>query len=421
MASYLARVTSPRPPAEVFDYMARFSNAAEWDPGVVEATEVNPGVPALGSTYRLVVRSFGRATPLEYRIVEMDRPHRVVLRAENSAVRSTDVIAVSSGPGSGSTLTYDATLDAQGCGRPVHPPPWPLVPAHRGPGHRRPAGHTGDMIVTAHAARSALARMTDAVAEATVAPSFSRIGIRLRCRLEEWDDPPLINGRAVLVTGATSGIGLATATALAGLGADVHLVGRDPERGATALGAVEAAGPGQAHLHLVDISDPAAVGSLGKRLDDTTAHLDALVHNAGALTRTYQTTASGVERTLATHVLGPYLLTAALAPVLFSSPRDPDDPHRAPAIIVTVSSGGMYSQRFDLGALETGPEGYDGVIAYAKAKRAQLVLAAAWAGRFAPAGVASYSMHPGWVDDTRLVRGSAPVPLPRTSAPAYAC
>jgi polyketide cyclase/dehydrase/lipid transport protein len=114
MASYRARVTSLRPPAEVFDYMARFSNAAEWDPGVAGATEVNPGAPALGSTYRLMVRSFGRTTPLEYRIVELDRPQRVVLSAENMAVRSTDVIEVSSGPGSGSTLTYDATLEFKG-------------------------------------------------------------------------------------------------------------------------------------------------------------------------------------------------------------------------------------------------------------------------------------------------------------------
>src|SRR5271165_780701 len=114
MASYRARVTSPRPPAEVFDYMARFSNAAEWDPGVTEATEVDPGAPTLGSTYRLMVRAFGRAIPLEYRIVEMDRPHRVVLSAENSMVRSTDVIEVSSGPGSGSTLSYHATLELKG-------------------------------------------------------------------------------------------------------------------------------------------------------------------------------------------------------------------------------------------------------------------------------------------------------------------
>ena len=114
MATYCARVTSPRPPEEVFDYMARFSNAAEWDPGVTEATEADPGPPTLGSTYRLKVRAFGRSVPLDYRISEFDRPHRVVLSAANSMVRSTDVIEVSAGPEGGSTLTYDATLGLTG-------------------------------------------------------------------------------------------------------------------------------------------------------------------------------------------------------------------------------------------------------------------------------------------------------------------
>jgi NAD(P)-dependent dehydrogenase (short-subunit alcohol dehydrogenase family) len=214
-----------------------------------------------------------------------------------------------------------------------------------------------------------------------------------------------MNGRVALVTGATSGIGLAAATALAGLGAAVHLVGRDPARGATALDAVQGAGTGQARLHLVDLSDPTAIAAFGRRLGDSVTRLDALVHNAGALTRTYQTTADGVERTLATHVLGPYLLTAALVPLLFSSACGTDDASGAPATIVTMSSGGMYSQRFDLGALEAGPDGYDGVAAYARAKRAQLVLAQAWAARFAPAPVASYAMHPGWVDTPGLAEG----------------
>ena len=82
-----------------------------------------------------------------------------------------------------------------------------------------------------------------------------------------------------------------------------------------------------------------------------------------------------------------------------------------PATIVTMSSGGMYSQRFDLGALEARPDRYDGVVAYARAKRAQLVLADAWAARFAPAQVASYAMHPGWVDTPGLADG-----LPRFRA-----
>ena len=114
MVTYRARVTSPWPPTEVFDYMARFSNAAEWDPGVTEAVEVDPGAPVLGSTYRLMVRAFGRGVPLEYRIAEFDRPHRVVLSAQNSMVRSTDVIEVSAGPGGGSTLIYHATLGLTG-------------------------------------------------------------------------------------------------------------------------------------------------------------------------------------------------------------------------------------------------------------------------------------------------------------------
>jgi dehydrogenase/reductase SDR family protein 12 len=251
-------------------------------------------------------------------------------------------------------------------------------------------------------ARHALARSFDVLAETTVAPSFSRIGIGLRRRLEEWDDPPSMRGRTALVTGATSGIGLAIATGLAGLGADVHLVGRDPDRGGTTFDKVEARGPGRTWLHLVDLSDPAAVVELGRSLTRGETHLDALVHCAGALTPRYETTADGVERTLATHVLGPYLLTAALAPALFSPAGDATG---APATIVTMSSGGMYSQRFDLGALDVGPDGYDGVVAYARAKRAQVVLAEAWASRFAPAQVASYAMHPGWVDTPGLAAG----------------
>jgi NAD(P)-dependent dehydrogenase (short-subunit alcohol dehydrogenase family) len=252
------------------------------------------------------------------------------------------------------------------------------------------------MRLRPNGARSRLAKGIDTVADAMVAPGFSRIGIALRRSLEGWGEPPRMDGKVALVTGATSGIGLAAATSMAALGAEVHLVGRSAERGELALAVVERAGRAPARLHLADLSEPLAVAALGAHLVETCDKLDALVHNAGALTRTYEVTSGGTERTVATQVLGPYILTAALVPLMLKG---------LPATIVTVSSGGMYTQRFDLSGLELSPENYDGTVAYARAKRAQVVLAGAWAQRFAPAGLASYAMHPGWVDTPGLEMG----------------
>lgn len=258
------------------------------------------------------------------------------------------------------------------------------------------------MIEGGSSGRGHLARAFDIVAEATVAPSFSRIGIELRRRLEGWGAPLRMEGRAVVVTGATSGIGLATASALAGLGATVTLVGRDAERAEEARLAVESAGPGPVHVDIVDMADPEAVQAFAAHVSRRHRELSALIHNAGALTRSYTRTDDGTELTVATQVLGPYVLTAGLAPLLWRSPR---------SVIVTVTSGGMYTQRFDIEKLEMGPHDYDGVVAYARAKRAEVVLAQAWAGRFATRSVASYATHPGWVDTPGLRAG-----LPRFHA-----
>jgi NAD(P)-dependent dehydrogenase (short-subunit alcohol dehydrogenase family) len=102
----------------------------------------------------------------------------------------------------------------------------------------------------------------------------------------------------------------------------------------------------------------------------------------------YRTAADGTELTLSTHVVAPFRLSLLLSPLLFTTPL---------SVIVTVSSGGMYTQRFDLDDLEFTPADYRGVTAYARAKRAQVVLAHEWDRRWRHQGVASYAMHPGWV------------------------
>ncbi len=117
MAHYQATVTSPRPPTEVFDELAEFSNAARWDPGVVVGERTTEGPPGVGTSFRLLVSVLGRRVPLEYRVVAFEPPRRVVLQAENGSVRSTDEIEVVASGQGGCTVTYDANLQLRGPAR----------------------------------------------------------------------------------------------------------------------------------------------------------------------------------------------------------------------------------------------------------------------------------------------------------------
>lgn len=239
-----------------------------------------------------------------------------------------------------------------------------------------------------------LARLVDEALEVSVAGSFSRVGYAVRSRLSPWPDPPGQRGRVHLVTGASSGIGRAVALRLGGLGAAVWVVGRDEARTEASAHAVRAAG-GRAEAAVLDVTDPDAVDALCGRLAASFDQIHGLVHAAGALTADYRTAADGTELTVATAVVGPFRLTARLAPLL----------RAGAANVVTVSSGGMYAEAFDLARLVDRPDAYDGVRAYARAKRAQVVLAHEWARRLGPSGVASYACHPGWVDTPGLATG----------------
>ena len=240
-----------------------------------------------------------------------------------------------------------------------------------------------------------LARALDRLLEATIVGGFSRVGSMARRATQPWPQPPRLDGQVVVVTGASSGIGRAAALALGTLGAEVWVVGRDRHRTEAVAGAIRLAG-GRAEGALLDVADGAAVDAFADRFASRHDRLDGLVHGAGALLADYAVSAEGFELTVATHVLGPYRLTWRLVPQLRPTGR---------STIVTVSSGGMYTERFDLDRLEMDPAHYDGVRAYARAKRAQVVLAREWARRWSAWGVASYAMHPGWVDTPGLASG----------------
>jgi len=237
-----------------------------------------------------------------------------------------------------------------------------------------------------------LFRKADDLLDQLILPSYTWPGYVLRSL--SWRKADLavdMTGRVCLVTGATAGIGLATAVGLARLGATVYIVARNAAKGAQVREqiAAESGGDDRVRLVLLDVSDLTAVAQFAAQFQRQETRLDVLIHNASVLLPQRQFTAAGIEQTLATNLLGPFLLTHLLTPMLQAS---------APARIIWVSSGGMYTQKLDLSLFQAGDRPYNGTVVYAQTKRAQVVLAEILAARLAPTGVTVNTMHPGWVD-----------------------
>jgi NAD(P)-dependent dehydrogenase (short-subunit alcohol dehydrogenase family) len=191
-----------------------------------------------------------------------------------------------------------------------------------------------------------------------------------------------------LVTGANSGLGFATTEALAQRGARVWMLCRNRERGETARQEILERLPlADVRLAELDLSSHASVRAFADVFEEP--RIDVLIHNAGVLPAERQITDDGLELTLATNLVGPFLLTALLWPRMVEAERPR---------IVWVASGGMYGKKLDIEAL-TGREGaFDGVAQYAHTKRAQSVLNAQLAERFRSVGIAVHCMHPGWAE-----------------------
>lgn len=235
-------------------------------------------------------------------------------------------------------------------------------------------------------------RAIDAAMELTVVPSFSRVGYAVRSRLEGWQPLEQLpgDGKRMLVTGANSGLGYATARALLRAGAQVLVSVRSEDKAEdTRRRLIAELGPDageRLETDLLDLADLADVRAFAARRLAEDAPLNAIVHNAGALFAEKALTGDGLERTYQIHVVAPFLLTSLLLPTLS---------HSAPARVVTVTSGGMYTEKLVTARVDS-PGGYRGTVAYARAKRAQVVLTREWARRFAGSGVSFHVAHPGW-------------------------
>jgi dehydrogenase/reductase SDR family protein 12 len=248
--------------------------------------------------------------------------------------------------------------------------------------------------------RRLVADAVDAALELPVAPSFTLVGPALRSRLDRWT--PVegydLTGRVVVLTGPTSGLGLAAAETLAGAGARLVLIGRNRARTEAVRARLDGVAEAGHEVVVADMGNLADVRAAGEEIAARHPRLDALIHNAGALSPSRETSPDGMESTIASQVVGPFLLTSLLLEPLGAT---------SAGRVITMSSGGMYATGLRADDLEMRATQYRGAEQYARAKRAQVTLNEMWAERVVPDEVVFHAVHPGWAD-TPGVRSSLP-------------
>ncbi|MGI8428910.1 MAG: SDR family NAD(P)-dependent oxidoreductase [Solirubrobacteraceae bacterium] len=244
--------------------------------------------------------------------------------------------------------------------------------------------------------------MIDDILDRSVVLGYGNAGLLVRRRLGNWPgDPPRMDGKVVLITGAASGLGLAAAEGFGRLGASVRVLARDQRRAEQAAREVRNTVPSVDVRPLAcDVSSLDELRALAHSFSAQESRLDVLVNNAGVMPDERSHSADGHELMFATHVLAPFALTARLRGLLGRS---------APARVINVSSGGLYGQSLPSDDdLQSARTSYSPKQLYARTKREQLVISEQWAERLKGSGVVVHAMHPGWVD-TKGVRESMPV------------
>jgi NAD(P)-dependent dehydrogenase (short-subunit alcohol dehydrogenase family) len=198
-----------------------------------------------------------------------------------------------------------------------------------------------------------------------------------------------LTGKTIVVTGASAGLGYETARALAAKGAEVVMAGRNPAKNAAAAERIRAGQPDAGLATVaIDLTDLDSVRRGAAEILAAHPRIHALINNAGIMGGPYALTKDGLELHFASNHVGHFLLTGLLVPALKAA---------APARIVNVTSAGHRMDGFDLDDLNFRNREYIYYLAYAQAKRANVLHAVALAKRLKPFGVDANAAHPGAV------------------------
>lgn len=373
-----------RPLHEALRYLADFRTAPEWGHSIAAARKLTRGPVANGTRFEVVCRHpLGRLS-VHYTLTRLDEAGVISLHGTNRYFSVDDLIHLSE-TATGTRIDYRTVF------RFNKPLCW-IEERLRG-GLEETGRMSAQRIKRAlddHLPAPCKCRNSER-GEKLLLPAvfdFTRFGFRHACKRFQPMSRSML-GKHIVITDASSGIGLATARRLAESGAQLTLVIRDESKALGLQRALEReSGNPHVHLEVADLSRMAEVDRLVRRLRRLDRPVDVLVNNTGAPSNSRRDTGEGLEYNFALSLLSPYRLTCGLKPLLDRA---------GTARVINVLATGMYTQALSLEHLEAPPQGYSGGVACARAKRALMVVTREWARQWRQDGIVVNAMHPGWV------------------------
>ncbi|MFT5574278.1 MAG: dehydrogenase/reductase SDR family protein 12 [Cryomorphaceae bacterium] len=377
---------------DAFDYIVDFSRIDEWDHTIVSAEKVSNGAIRLGSKFDLVLSMGPRKIPISYEITEFEFPTRAVLTGTSDNFIAVDTVTLVK-TADGCHVDWRAELDFSGFSAKLVP----LLEKRIKAAGAKTIGDLASALKDDYAPPK-LAPLR-ALADKLVLPgvlSFTKFGFQ--SAQQNWKPVTAsLKGKHAVITGATSGLGLSTATQLAHLGVRLTLVARNKLKAEGVVKEImRRTGNSDINIEVAELSDMSDVSALADRLLAQKEAVDILVNNAGALLNPRQETDQGIEKSFALLLLGPYLLTEKLHPLLAKS---------GAARVINVLSGGMYAKRISISNIESNKGTYSGSDAYARSKRGLAITGEQWAAEWAKDGITVHNMHPGWAFTPGVVTG----------------
>jgi NAD(P)-dependent dehydrogenase (short-subunit alcohol dehydrogenase family) len=374
---------------DCFRYIVDFSTIAEWDHTVIHSEKISKGAVQKGTQFDIVLKMGVKKTPMKYEITEYDFPKQAVLVGEASSFKAIDTVTLKKINTTTTQVTWAAEITFFGFSA-------KLIPKFEA-SIRKSGTKTIEGLKLALEDSFEVPSYSKSlkIADSLIFPGmflFTKYGYNLA--KERWHPMSAsIADKHIVLTGATSGIGLAAAEALAHKGAKLTLVARNKEKANQVKAEIIAAtGNSNIEIEIADISLMEEVYDLAKRFQKKGEKIDVLLNNAGALFNDRKVTGEGLEMSFALLLLGPTILTEQLMPLLAEDAR-----------VINVLSGGMYSQKIRVNDLEFKKGKYNGSIAYARAKRGLMIKTEEWANAYKNSGITFNAMHPGWADTPGVV------------------